>query len=99
MSNLALKLNLDKVDKIDIDKLKIVHVDLSKLSSVVNNKVVKKTMYDKLVVKVNNIDTVGFASEIKYDTEKSDLEKESVMQIKKIPDTSKLGKKQIIMQK
>ena len=56
-------------------------------------------MYDKLVVKVNNIDTVGFASEIKYDTEKSDLEKESVMQIKKIPDTSKLGKKQIIMQK
>ena len=83
MSNLALKLNLDKVDKIDIDKLKIVHVDLSKLSSVVNNDVVKKTMYDKLVVKVNNIDTVGFTLEIKYDTDKSDLEKESVMQIKK----------------
>ena len=83
MSNLALKLNLDKVDKIDIDKLKIFHVDLSKLSSVVNNDVVKKTMYDKLVVKVNNIDTVGFTLEIKYDTDKSDLEKESVMQIKK----------------
>ena len=83
MSNLALKLNLDKVDKIDIDKLKIVHVDLSKLSSVVNNDVVKKTKYDKLVVKVNNIDTVGFTLEIKYDTDKSDLEKESVMQIKK----------------
>ena len=34
-----------------------VPVDLSKLSDVVKNYVVKKTVYDKLVAKVNNIDT------------------------------------------
>ena len=32
-------------------------------------------MYDKLVAKVNNIDTSGFVLKIKYDTDKSDLEK------------------------
>ena len=32
-------------------------------------------MYDKLVAKVNNIDTTGFFLETKYDTDKSDLEK------------------------
>ena len=46
MSNLALKSNLAKlkaeVDKIDVDKSKIVPVDLSKLSDLVNNEVVKK---------------------------------------------------------
>ena len=35
-------------------------VDSSKLSDVVKNDVVKKTMYDKLVAKVKNIDTSGF---------------------------------------
>ena len=34
--------------------------DLSKLSNVVKNDVVKKTTYDKLVAKVNNIDTSDF---------------------------------------
>ena len=34
-----------------------VPVDLSKLSDVVKNDVVKKTEYDKLVGKVNNINT------------------------------------------
>ena len=37
-----------------------VPVDLSKLSDVVKNDVVKKTVYDKLVAKVNSIDTSGF---------------------------------------
>ena len=50
-----------EVDKIDVGKLKTVPVDLSKLSNVVKNEVVKKTVYDKLVTKVNNIDTNGFA--------------------------------------
>ena len=45
-----------EIDKIDVDKLNTVPADLSKLSNVVNNDVVKKTMYDKFVVKVNNID-------------------------------------------
>ena len=39
----------------DIDKLAPVPVDLSKLSDVVKNDVVKKTVHDKLVTKVNNI--------------------------------------------
>ena len=43
-------------------------------------------MYDKLVVKVNNIDIGGFVLKTKYDTDKSDLEK-------KIPDTIGLVKK------
>ena len=44
-----------KVDKIDVDKLKTVPVDLNKLIDVI-----KKTVYDKLFAKVNNIDTRGF---------------------------------------
>ena len=52
---------------------------MSKLSNVVKNDVVKKTVYDKLVAKVNKIDTSGFILKGKYDTNKSELEK-------KIPD-------------
>ena len=47
------------VDEWDIDKLKTVSVDLSKLSNVVNSDV-KKTEYDKLVTKDNAIDTSEF---------------------------------------
>ena len=36
-----------EVDKLDIDKLNIALVALSKLNNVVNNEVVKKTVYDK----------------------------------------------------
>ena len=65
-----------EADKIDVDKLKTVSVDLSKLRNVVNNDVVKKTtVYDTLVAKVNNIDTSGFVIKTKYDTDKSDLGK------------------------
>ena len=49
-----------EVDKSDIDKLVPLPADLSKLSDLVKNDVVKKTVYDKLVTKVNNIDTSGF---------------------------------------
>ena len=49
-----------EVDKMDTDKLRTVPVDLIKLSNIVKNEVVKKTEYNKLVDKVNNIDTVGF---------------------------------------
>ena len=38
-----------------------VRVNLSKLSDVVKNNVVEKDVYDKLVAKVNNIDTSEFA--------------------------------------
>ena len=50
----------DQVDKINIDKLKAVPADASKLSNVGDNDVVKKTVYDKLVTKINDIDTSGF---------------------------------------
>ena len=49
-----------EADKLHINKLVPVPVDLSKLSDVVKNDVVKKTVYDKLVAKVNSIDTSGF---------------------------------------
>ena len=63
-----------EVHKLDINKLKPIPDDLSKLSNVVKNEVVKKTMYDKLVAKVNNIDSSRFVLKTKYDTDKSDLE-------------------------
>ena len=72
-----------KIDKIDVDKLKTVPVDLSKLSNIVKNEVFKKTVYDKLVAKLSNIDTTGFILKAKYDTDKSDFDKKLVMQTKK----------------
>ena len=50
-----------------------------------------RTVYDKLVAKVNAIDTSVFV--LKYDTDKSDLEKKITDADKKIPDTSGLLKK------
>ena len=38
-----------EIDKLDIDKLKPVPTDLSKLSNVVDNDVIKNTAYDNLV--------------------------------------------------
>ena len=49
--------------------------------------------YDKLVAKVNNIDTSGFVLKTKYDTDKSDLEKKISDADKRIPDTNGLVKK------
>ena len=75
----ALKSNLTslktEVDKLGIDKLVQIPVDLSKLSDIVKNDVVKKTVYNKLVTKVNNIDTTSFVSKTKYNTDQSNLEK------------------------
>ena len=55
-SGFALKANLSnlktEIDKLDIDKLVPVPVDLSKLSDVVKNDVIKKAEYNKLVNKV-----------------------------------------------
>ena len=88
--SLALKTNLanlkTEVDKLDIDKLAPVPVDLSKLSDVVKNDVVKKDVYDKLVAKVNNIDTNDFVLKTKYNTDKTELEK-------KIPNVTDFVKK------
>ena len=50
-------------------------------------------MYDKLIAKVNNINTNGLVLKTKYDADKSDLEKKISDTDKKIPDTSGLVKK------
>ena len=55
LASLKVDKMIDKVDKIDADKLKTVPIDLSKLSNVVKNEVVKKAVYYKLVTKVNNM--------------------------------------------
>ena len=44
-----------KVNDLDVDKMKIVPVDLKKLSVVVSKEVVKKTVYNELNVEVNNL--------------------------------------------
>ena len=89
-SSFALKTNLailkTEVDKLHIDKLVPVPADLRNLSDDVKNHVVKKDVYDKLVAKVNSIDTSVVVSKTENDTNKSELEN-------KIPDTSGLVKK------
>ena len=93
ISSFALKSNLaslgTKVDKLDMNELVHIAVDLSKLSDAVKSDVVKKTVYDKLVSKVNGIDTSGFVLKTKYEADKKELEN-------KIPDTSDLVKKKQI---
>ena len=80
-SSFALKTNLanlkTEVDKLDIDKLVPVPLDLSRLSNVVKNEVVKNFVYDKLVAKVNNIDTSGFVLKTKYDADKKRVRREN----------------------
>ena len=89
VSGFALKSNFasltTEVDKLDIDKL-------VKLSNIVKNDVVKKTVYDKLLAKVDKIDTTGFVLKTTYDTDKSDLGKKISDADKKISDTSELAK-------
>ena len=73
-SSFALKSNLaslkTEVDKLNIDKLVPVPVDLNKLSGVIKNDVVKETVRDKLVAKVNSINTNGFILKTMTDSQK-----------------------------
>ena len=89
LPSFALKTNLanlkTEVDELDIDKLVPIPADLSKLSNIVKNDVNKKTVYNKLVEKVDNIDTSDFVLKTRYNTDKAGLEN-------KIPDTSGLVK-------
>ena len=89
-STFELKTNLaslkTEVDRLDIDKLAPSPVDLSKLSDVVKNDVVKKAVYEKLAAKVNDIDTSPSVLKTKYQTDKTELKK-------KIPDVTDFVKK------
>ena len=75
-SSFALKTDLaslkTEVDELHIDKSAVpIPVDLS---GVVKNDVVKKTVYNKLVAKVDNTDTSDFVLKSKYNTDKTELE-------------------------
>ena len=90
-ASFALKTNLanlkSEFDKLDVDKLKPIPTDLSKSSDVVKNDIVKKTDYNKLVTKVDSIDTSGLVKKTDYNTKISETED-------KITDTSNLAKRQ-----
>ena len=82
MVNLPTSLNnlKAKVDDLDVGKLKIVPVDLKKLSDVVDNEVVKKTKFNTLKTKVNNLenkipDATTLIDIYQYNTDKQNLEK------------------------
>ena len=70
-NHLLLK-DLLEFDKLDIDKLIPVPADLSKLNNVLKNDAVKRDVYNKLVTKVDNIDTSRFNLKFKYDADKSE---------------------------
>ena len=106
-SSFALKTNLanlkSEVDKLDVDKLKPVPTDLSKLSDVVKIDLVKKTDHNKLVTKVDNIDTSGLIKKTDYNTKITEIDdkipdslgtKTALTTVEnKIPDVSSLIKK------
>ena len=100
VSSYALKSNLaslkTEVDKLDIDNLTSVPIDLAKLSNVVKNDIVKKTEYDKLVNKVNGIDNTNFVSRTKYEKDGSHFEDKINKIEKKILDVSDLVKKSAV---
>ena len=88
-SSFALKTNLanlkSEVDKLDVNKLKPIPTDLSKLSDVVKNDFIKKTDYNRLVTKVDNIDTSGLVKKTDYNAKITEIED-------KIPNTSSFVK-------
>ena len=59
---------------------------MSKLSDVVKNDVVKKTVYDELAAKLNSINASVFVLKTKYQKDKTELQK-------KIPDVTDFVKK------
>ena len=75
-----------EADKLNVDKLKPIPTDLSKLNNVVKNDVAKKAGYNKLVTKVDNIDTNGLVKKTDYNAKITGIED-------KTPDTSGLVKK------
>ena len=105
----ALKTNLvnlkTEVDKLDVDKFVPVPVDLSKLSNVIKNDVVKKLCMINWLQKVNNIDTNDFVLKTKYQTDRQELEnkipndidfvkKEKLIELEnKVPNISNLATK------
>ena len=95
-SSFSLKTNLasskSEVDKLDINKLKVVSIDLSKLSDVVKNEVIKKTEFNTSKTKVDNIDTGDYVLKTKYDSEIRNL-KLKVLNFSGLLESSTLNNK------
>ena len=82
LNNISTSLNnlKTKVNYLDLDKLKTVPVHLEKLSDVVGNEVVKKTKFNTIKTKVNNLekkvpDATTLIHKNQYNTLKQNLEK------------------------
>ena len=97
VSSFALKSNLaslkTEVDKLDIDNPVPIPVYLSKLTDVAKNDVMKKTEYNKLLTKIDSIDTTNLVSRTKYEKDGSDFEDKINKVDKNIPNVSGLVKK------
>ena len=77
-----------KVDALDVGKVKAVPVDLRKLSNVMDDEVVKSTIFNKLKTKKNNFDNKTpdatiFIDINQYNTDKQSLKKTIEMLVKK----------------
>ena len=87
LTSVLTNLNNLKVDDLDVGKLRIVPVDLTKLGHVVDNEVVKNTNFNTLKTKVNNLETkTPYATNLihsnQHNTDKHILEKKLEMLIK-----------------
>ena len=84
-----------EIDKLDIDKLETVPLDLSKLSDVVKNDVFEKAVHDKLeTAKANNIDTSEFVLKTNYQTVIDPVKKTKLTDLENIiSDISSLATK------
>ena len=88
------KLDIDKLEKLDVDKLSPVLADLSELSIIVKNDVVKKYVYDANIKDIKNKipNITNLITNTAFKAKINDVKGE-------IPDVSDFAKKQIMMQK
>ena len=64
-----------KIDKLDVDELKHVPIDLSKRSNAVKNNVAKKIEYDELVNAIQTTNTSNLVEKTGYNTKINETEK------------------------
>ena len=93
-----------RVGELDVGELKITPVDLKKLSDVVGNEAVEKTVYNKLKAKLNKLDKKITNATIlihinQYNTDKPNLDKKNRNIYKKIPDVTVLVTLVFLIQK
>ena len=93
-----------RVGELDVGELKITPVDLKKLSDVVGNEAVEKTVYSKLKAKLNKLDKKITNATIlihinQYNTDKPNLDKKNRNIYKKIPDVTVLVTLVFLIQK